>query len=107
MLIEKFIFHLPQAIRFVSRRYGIPSLRPSCMFTIYALKHLGQARQLSILSFARSVRYELSRSGLSEACTILLDAGLISEVDNVCSITPLGRSFLADIRLFLKYKRLK
>lgn len=107
MLIEKYIFHLPQAIRFVSKRHGIPHMRPAFIFVLYAVRHLGQAKVPSVVSFAKSVKYEVARSGIAEGCIFLASVGLLDCSDGVYSVSSFGRSFLADIRLFLRYKRLK
>jgi len=107
MKLQKYVFMMDGAIAKVCRRMRIPLLNASDIFTLYAVHYLPlHCSRQGIHRHAVRMKHPLSINSIGESATRLKAAGLLQEDNGRLSITSEGRSFLAQVRMYLLNKRL-
>ena len=107
MKLLKYVFLMPQAVDFITRKYGIPYLTPSYMFVLYTIQYLpSDCSQQAIIRHAKRLSHTISPTTISLAVNLYIQHELVDLVDGRLSLAPRGREFLSAIRRYLINKRL-
>ena len=107
MKLQKYVFMWDGAIAKVCRRMRIPLLNASDIFTLYAVHYLPlHCSRQGIHRHAVRMKHPISINSIGESATRLKAAWLLQEEAGRLSITSEGRSFIAQVRMYLLNKRL-
>jgi len=106
MKIEKYVFHLPEALRLASVRLGIRPLTENELLILFVVRHFYPITFMAVLrkieSFYRPISYQSIHKGLA----YLKSVELINLSQRSYSISPLGREYLSLVRRYLLHKRI-
>ena len=108
MKITKYIFNFSAAVSKTAKKMGLPPLSDADIFTLYAVNHapLNCSRQ-AVHRWAQRCFHPISINSIGDSALKLRRAELLTEVDGRLAITPMGREFIARVRLYLLRKRIR
>lgn len=107
MKIEKYIFCMPKAVKFASRKVGLVSiLSPTNLQVLYAVRRLSLSTNATIIHYLRKMQNTAPENNISASLRDLTAMDLIQRDTHGYSLSPTGREFLSLIRRYLVNVRL-
>jgi DNA-binding PadR family transcriptional regulator len=106
MKIEKYIFHLPEAMRVASVRMDVRPLKEYEVLVLYVIRHYFPITFMGVLRKIESFYRPIAFQSIHNALHYLKSIGFIEQNLKSYSLSPLGREYLSLVRRYLLHKRI-
>lgn len=106
MKIEKYVFCLPHATKYASKKIGVRPLRPTEIQTLYCIRRLGTATNATIIQYLRKYQNNGNDNAVSFALRDLTALGLIIKDDRKYTLNFSGREWMSLVRRYMVNIRL-